>query len=697
MSASAECPGIESWQALFRDDLPPDERDRCERHLESCARCQERLDHAEEFAEALRMRARRVGDPTLVPPDPACGALLERLHGVRSTIRTAPGEPADLYFLRPSERPGVLGLLGNYEVLEVVGQGGMGVVLKAFDPALNRFVAIKVMAAALAGSATARRRFTREAQAAAAVSHDHVVPVHGVSEAGGLPYLVMQYVAGESLQDRIDQTGPLPVEDVVRIGLQTASGLAAAHAQGLIHRDIKPANLLLEDGVARVKITDFGLARMTDDAGLTQAGVVAGTPEYMAPEQARGETVDHRADLYSLGSVLYACCTGVPPFRASTPLAVLRQVNDEEPVPIRTRNADVPAWLEGLVTRLMAKDPAERVETAAEVAALLEGYLAHLRQPAAIPAPKLPPSPAGRRPGSAVRRRFPRRLRLLALVALAVLGGSAFLLTLAMPPSARVTAVKTYQDFHGKRGPRPPLEMIGPDLDAVARLGDKGLRVTLPAGRGPFQPVGVALVGGLSGDFEVTGSYELLAADRPSGGHGVGVALNLATTPDFRRFAKIGRFMRAAEGDVYVVESWSKESAGRPDPASVFRTLPALTHAGRLRLVREGPTLRYLVAEDTPGEFREVYRGQFGTEDVAVVRFIVTQNDSPAAIDARLLDLRVWAAGRAGAGQEGGPSHAWLAAAAALGVVVLLSAAAVRVGLAVRGRRSAGKASDASP
>src|SRR5262249_38062632 len=186
---------------------------------------------------------------------------------------------------------------------------------------LHRLVAIKVMATALAGSATARRRFTREAQAAAAVCHDHIVSVHRVNETAGLPYLVMQYVDGESLQDRIDRTGPLEVVEIVRIGLQTASGLAAAHAQGLIHRDIKSANLLLENGLARVKITDFGLARLTDDVGLTQNGTVAGTPEYMAPEQARGEAVDHRADLFSLGSVLYASCTGVPPFRGSTACA----------------------------------------------------------------------------------------------------------------------------------------------------------------------------------------------------------------------------------------------------------------------------------------------------------------------------------------------------------------------------------------
>src|SRR5262249_27311060 len=160
---------------------------------------------------------------------------------------------------RPAERPDALGRLGEYDVLEVVGQGGFGVVLKAYEPALHRLVAIKVLAPALAGSATARKRFTREAKAAAAVCHDHVVAVHAVHETdGGLPYLVMQYVPGQSLQERLAREGPQEVAEVVRIGMQAAAGLAAAHAQGLIHRDIKPANLLLEDGLARVKITDFG-------------------------------------------------------------------------------------------------------------------------------------------------------------------------------------------------------------------------------------------------------------------------------------------------------------------------------------------------------------------------------------------------------------------------------------------------------
>src|SRR5262249_16353019 len=153
---------------------------------------------------------------------------------------------AELYFLRPGDRPELLGTLGGYEVQEVIGQGGMGVVLKAFDPVLNRVVALKVLAAAVAGSPRARRRFLPQAQGAAAICHEHVVTLLGFHEAGGLPYLVMQYVAGESLQARLDRGAPLELTEVVRIGQQAAQGLAAAHAQGLIHRDVKPANILLE-------------------------------------------------------------------------------------------------------------------------------------------------------------------------------------------------------------------------------------------------------------------------------------------------------------------------------------------------------------------------------------------------------------------------------------------------------------------
>jgi serine/threonine-protein kinase len=261
--------------------------------------------------------------------------------------------------------------------------------MKAFDAGLNRFVAVKVIASVLAGSGAARKRFAREARAAAAVVHEHVVAVHAVDETAGLPYLVMEYVAGCALQDRLDKNGPLALKEILRIGMQAAAGLAAAHAQGLVHRDIKPANILLENGVERVKLTDFGLARAVADASLTQSGVIAGTPHYMAPEQARGDAIDHRADLFSLGSTLYAMCTGHPPFRAETPLAVLRRVTDDNPRPVRESNADVPAWVEVILGKLMAKDPAARIQTAAEAAELLEKCLAHVHQPQSVPLPSI--------------------------------------------------------------------------------------------------------------------------------------------------------------------------------------------------------------------------------------------------------------------------------------------------------------------
>jgi serine/threonine protein kinase len=312
----------------------------------------------------------------------ACGS-----NPARARTRPEGDAGAGLEFLAPSDRPGSLGRLGHYEVLEVVGRGGMGVVVRAFDATLHRVVAVKVLAAPLAVSPTARKRFAREARAAAAVSHDHVVTVHAVEEANGLPYLVMQYVAGVSLQDRLDRGGPLPPPEVARVGMQAAAGLAAAHAQGLIHRDVKPANILLESGGERVKITDFGLARAADDSTITRSGVIAGTPMYMSPEQARGEPVDPRSDLFSLGSVLYALCTGRPPFRADSSPAVLKRICDDTPRDPREFVPSTPAWLVAVLTRLLAKDPARRYQSAAEVSAVLAGHLGQTQQPGAVPRP----------------------------------------------------------------------------------------------------------------------------------------------------------------------------------------------------------------------------------------------------------------------------------------------------------------------
>src|SRR5262249_3908000 len=320
----------------------------------------------------------------------------ENLTETQAELRSAgvsDAAPAhELGFLTPSAKPGSLGRLDHYEVLELIGRGGMGVVLKAFDEVLHRVVAVKVLAPQLATNATARKRFVREAQAGAAVCHDHVVTIHGVDEGKAVPYLVMQCVAGLSLQDKLDRDGPLSLQAILRIGMQTAEGLAAAHKQGLVHRDIKPANILLENGIERVKITDFGLARAVDDASITQSGVVAGTPQYMSPEQAQGETVDHRSDLFSLGSVLYAMCTGRPPFRATGTMAVLKRVCEETPRPIREINPDIPEWLCAIIAKANAKKPADRFQSAKEVAGLLSQHLAHWQQPSGAALPLYEPS-----------------------------------------------------------------------------------------------------------------------------------------------------------------------------------------------------------------------------------------------------------------------------------------------------------------
>lgn len=306
-----------------------------------------------------------------------------------------------LNLLTPSEDPGRLGRLGTYEITGVIGAGGMGVVLKAIDPSLDRVVAIKVLAPHLAHSGSARKRFSREAKAAAAVLHPNVIPIHSVSSDDKIPFLVMAYIRGGSLQKRLNREGPLSTLEILRIGSQVAAGLAAAHEQGLVHRDVKPENSLLEEGVERITLTDFGLARAVDDASVTQPGMIAGTPQYMSPEQACGELIDQRSDLFSLGCVLYALCTGRPPFRADSSYAVMRKITDDSPMPIRELNPDIPEWLCSIIAKLMEKKKADRFRSAQEVHQLLERCLSHAQQPTVTKLPEIP------RPGKTIRRFTP--------------------------------------------------------------------------------------------------------------------------------------------------------------------------------------------------------------------------------------------------------------------------------------------------
>ena len=291
--------------------------------------------------------------------------------GDDSAVERASGEAEFRKYLQPATRPGWMGRLGHYEIEAILGRGAFGIVAKAFDEKLHRVVAIKLMNPELASTSPPRQRFLREARTAAAVPHENIVAIHAVEEQP-LPYLVMEYIPGQTLQQRMDAKGPFDAKEILRIGQQVAAGLAAAHGANLIHRDIKPSNILLSGGPAeRAKISDFGLARAVDDATMTSSGLIAGTPMYMAPEQARGETLDHRADLFSLGSVLYQMASGRPPFRAANTVAVLKRVCEDTPRPLDDVLPGIPGWLETIIFKLLEKNRDDRYQTAQEVADLL--------------------------------------------------------------------------------------------------------------------------------------------------------------------------------------------------------------------------------------------------------------------------------------------------------------------------------------
>ena len=377
MVANQENCDRERLRRLLDGELPEAAQTAVSEHVETCAACREQLESFAADPGWWRETRDMLSSAEAIPFE-------TRSHDASRADAT---HAIPLDFLAKSDNPAMLGRLGEFEILELIGCGGMGIVLKGYDHELNRYVAVKVLHPHCATSAAARRRFAREAQAAAAVVHQHVVAIHAVDANHHPPFLVMPFVPGESLQQRLTRQGPFDVIDVLRIGQQVADGLSAAHAQGLVHRDIKPGNILLERNVERVLLTDFGLARAADDASLTQSGVIAGTPQYMSPEQARGEQVDARTDLFSLGTVLYTLLSGHSPFRAETAMGVLRRVCEDTPRPLSEANPIVPAWLDAFVAKLHAKRPADRFESASQVSDLLTNCLAHVQQPNAVPLP----------------------------------------------------------------------------------------------------------------------------------------------------------------------------------------------------------------------------------------------------------------------------------------------------------------------
>ena len=390
MKPSSPCPSRESLVKLLRGQVKDPDAKRLEQHLlacNSCVRVVQGLQPAGTLAEAFLSRA-----ATAPPAEKRrLEALVQHLRSLAqpdspSHLTPAPesDDTAEPYaFLAPPQADGELGRLGPYRVLKVLEQGGMGVVFQAEDPRLGRLCALKVMRPEVACKPSMKERFLREARAAAQIEHDHIIPIYQVDEDRGVPFIAMPFLKGTSLEDWLRQPanrGGVKVAQVLKLGREIARGLAAAHAGGLIHRDIKPANIWLDANAGhRVTILDFGLARLTQGTGdqnLTQSGAILGTPAYMAPEQARGEAVDGRADLFSLGVVLYRLCTGTLPFKGTDPISMLMSAATDEPAPVRSLNPNIPPALADLVKKLLEKSPDRRLASAQEVVKAIEAIAA---------------------------------------------------------------------------------------------------------------------------------------------------------------------------------------------------------------------------------------------------------------------------------------------------------------------------------
>jgi serine/threonine protein kinase/WD40 repeat protein len=433
------CPSANDWRRLLLGRCSDEEAARLEQHLAKCRRCSERL--VEVPGEDDLVRATRVPTPpeeqaeshlvqSLIAQVKQLPKLLEATSGPEAQEGGASGPTARQWpstesecamrltlegtaVLAPPLRDDEIGRLGRYRVLELLGGGGMGVVFRAEDPDLDRRVALKAMLPTLAASPTARQRFLREAKAAAAVKDEHIVHIYEVDEDRGVPFLVMELLEGESLEDRLERRRRLSIEEVLHIGKEVALGLAAAHAKGLIHRDIKPGNIWLEglqplqasppprsgeggghsplslrfggrgvggeggrfgEGGERIKLLDFGLvwAVSSDESKITREGALLGTPGYMAPEQLDGQPADPRGDLFSLGCVLYRAATGQLPFDKGDPLATLRAVALASPRAPSEFAPDLPPALNDLILQLLAREPKERPASARQVVEAIE-------------------------------------------------------------------------------------------------------------------------------------------------------------------------------------------------------------------------------------------------------------------------------------------------------------------------------------
>jgi hypothetical protein len=350
-----------------------------ERHVAGCARCASALEALTcSRLEGLDLGGLRPGDPGFEGDG---NALVRRLiEGALSGTASPEGDPLPGFLagLEPSTRPGSLGRFAGYEVEEPTGRGGMGVVFRCFDPTLQRRVAIKVLLHG--GQATdddsGAGRFLSEARAIAALRHEHVVEVYSAGREKGWPFLVMPFHEEGTLQQWTDRGNPVGPEDVVRIGIQLLRALEATHARGILHRDLKPSNVLLERGLDHVRLADFGLAESVEDLRGGGGRVIAGTPSYMAPEQARGEALDGRSDLYGLGAILHLLLAGHPPrVEGADPPPRTAVAGDERGANSPGLSA-VPPRFRPVLGRLLAARAADRYPDARTAREALEGLVA---------------------------------------------------------------------------------------------------------------------------------------------------------------------------------------------------------------------------------------------------------------------------------------------------------------------------------
>jgi serine/threonine protein kinase len=329
-------------------------------------------------------KATKTGNPntacarcgSLIPDNAAtCAACGLNQGATTGVYDVAPSQPDDAALVRAA-------LADEYDILEELGRGGMAVVFRARERALERDVAIKVLPRALAHDAALVERFQREARIAAALEHPHIVPIHRVGRAGDTIFFVMKHVKGGSLADRLRDRHHLPAEEIQKVLVEVGGALAYAAERGVVHRDIKPENILFDES-GRALVTDFGIARSTDATAMTRAGTSVGTPRYMSPEQARGKTVDGRSDIYSLGVVAYECLTGRAPFEGTDHYSLM-YAHVSQPIPAPALDTPEERTVFGVMEKMLRKEPGDRPQSGADLEALLEGRAPNTPPPSRI-------------------------------------------------------------------------------------------------------------------------------------------------------------------------------------------------------------------------------------------------------------------------------------------------------------------------